>query len=318
MSETLLVLTLALLLDRAIGDPPALWARLPHPVVLFGHAIEALDRRWNREGDGPRRRRSLGVAAIALLLAGAAGTGSAIHLAFAALGPAGFFAEAAIVSVFLAQKSLASHVAAVAEGLRTSLADGRHAVSMIVGRDPDRLDEAGICRAAIESLAENASDGVVAPALAFLAFGLPGLLAYKMLNTADSMIGHLSRRHRDFGWAAARLDDVANFVPARLTAAGFAALGGRAGHAWRVARRDGPRHRSVNAGWPEAAMAASLGLALGGPRRYGELAVDAPFLNEEGRRAAGRCDIARALRLFRHLCTALLVLSAVCLLAAAL
>ena len=310
MSEIFFVLTLALLLDRTIGDPPGLWARIPHPVVLFGRAIDALDRNWNRERDTPGRRRALGVLACLLLLAGAAAIGWAIHAACLSLGFAGLLLEGVIVSIFLAQKSLAAHVSAVADGLLASLAEGRRAVSMIVGRDPDRLDAAGVSRAAIESLAENASDGVVAPVVAFLVAGLPGLLAYKMLNTADSMIGHLSARHREFGWAAARLDDVANYVPARLTAGLFALLGPRAREAWRAARRDGPRHRSVNAGWPEAAMAASLGLALGGPRRYGELEVDAPFLNAQGRRDAGRCDIARSLDLFRLLCGILLFFSA--------
>lgn len=310
MSAHLFVLALALGLDRVFGDPDRLWRRLPHPVVLFGRAIAALDQRWNRDGDGARRRRALGVLAILLLLAGAVLLGWTIHSALRALGVPGLIAEAVIASIFIAQKSLALHVRAVAEALAVGLSEGRRAVSMIVGRDPEQLDEAGVARAAIESLAENASDGIVAPALAFLLAGLPGLFAYKMLNTADSMIGHLSERHRDFGWAAARLDDLANLAPARLTAALFAALSARPMRAWRAALDDGPRHRSPNAGWPEGAMAGALGLSLGGPRRYGDLVVEAPMLNAGARREARIADVTDALALLRRLCNALLASSA--------
>lgn len=316
MSAHLLALLLALGLDRLVGDPDGLWRRVPHPVVHFGRAIASLDRRFNREADAPARRKIMGIAAILVLLALAVGLGLALRALFGLFGPAGLLLEACVAAIFLAQKSLGAHVEAVREGLATGLAEGCRAVSMIVGRDPEGLDEAGVARAAIESLAENASDGIVAPALAFLVAGLPGLLAYKMLNTADSMIGHLSARHRDFGWAAARLDDAANWVPARLTALLFALLGPAPARAMRAAWRDGPLHRSVNAGWPEAAMAGALGLALGGPRSYGELHVEAPMLNGEGRREATANDIARALALFARLCNALIALVLAALLAA--
>ncbi|WP_279479241.1 adenosylcobinamide-phosphate synthase CbiB [Aureimonas sp. SK2] len=309
---------LALGLDRLVGDPDWLWRRLPHPVAGFGALIALADRWGNRPHWPNRGRRLAGVASILVLLALAALLGALLHGLFRPLGWPGLAVEAVLASVFLAQKSLIDHVARVATALEgEGLAAGRRAVSMIVGRDPAALDEAGVSRAAIESLAENASDGVVAPLFFLLLFGLPGLLAYKMLNTADSMIGHLDERHRAFGWAAARLDDVANWIPARLTAGLFAVaawiLLGRASasRAARAALADGSRHRSPNAGWPEAAAAGALDLALGGPRRYGELAVEAPFLHGSGRRAAEPADIRRGLRLFRRVCDLLLGLTLV-------
>ncbi|WP_416357819.1 adenosylcobinamide-phosphate synthase CbiB [Aureimonas phyllosphaerae] len=305
---------LALAIDRLVGDPDAVWRRVPHPVAGFGALIAAADRTFNRPHWPDGVRRLAGLASILVLLMLAALLGHAIHLVLAPLGWPGLVLEAALASILLAQKSLSDHVRRVAEALdREGLPAGRKAVSMIVGRDPQALDEAGVSRAAIESLAENASDGVVAPLFFLALFGLPGLVAYKMLNTADSMIGHLSERHRAFGRAAARLDDLANLVPARLTAAVLAAVTGMilgrraAGRAVRAALADGPRHRSPNAGWPEAAVAGALDLALGGPRRYGELVVDAPMLHAPGRREATAADIRKALILFARTCDLLLV-----------
>lgn len=310
------VLLLATAIDRVLGDPDRLWRRWPHPVVLFGTAIGWADRQFNREDRSFRARRMAGVAVILGLTGLMVGIGLGLERALAGFGWLGVGVEAVIASVFLAQKSLRDHVAAVRDALvADGLAGGRRAVSMIVGRDPDTLDEAGVCRAAIESLAENASDGVVAPWVALALFGLPGLLAYKMVNTADSMIGHRSERFLAFGWGAARLDDVLNLVPARLTALLFAfaaaiRLGSRAGReAWRVAWRDAWLHRSPNAGWPESAMAGALGLSLGGPRRYGALEVEAPALNAGGRRRAQGRDIDAALALFRGLANMLLALA---------
>jgi adenosylcobinamide-phosphate synthase len=210
--------------------------------------------------------------------------------------PGGPVLEVIGAAILLAQKSLVEHVRAVAIGLRTSLDEGRRAVSMIVGRDTAALDEAAIARAAVESAAENLSDGVVAPAFWFLIGGLPGIIFYKIINTADSMIGHRTERHGEFGWAAARLDDVLNWVPARLTALLIAVVSLDAS-ALRTAATDGPRHRSVNAGWPEAAMARVLGLALSGPRSYGGEMTTDPVLNPEGRRAATAGDIEAATRM---------------------
>ena len=317
MSGHLLALLLGTLLDRLVGDPPRLWRRLPHPVVLVGKAVNSLDRGLNRIELAPAERRRNGILACLVLTGGAAVLGLVLHRLFALAGPLGWLLEALVLAVFLAQKSLTDHVRAVAEALDGGgLFAGRRAVAEIVGRDPDQLDEAGVCRAAIESLAENASDGVVAPWLFFLVLGLPGLLAYKAVNTADSMIGHMSERHRDFGWASAKLDDLLNLPASRLTALLFAAAAGLEGglaaarRVFALTRRDAGLHRSPNAGWPEAAAAAALDLAVGGPRRYGELIVDAPLLHREGRRAATSRDIAASIDLFRTMATLLAAISA--------
>ena len=295
-----LVLLLALVLDAIIGDPDRVWRRFPHPVVWFGALIGLFDRLLNREAWSSEARRTAGILSVAALVAAAVIPAMLLESVLRAV-PAGDILVACVASVFLAQKSLFGHVRAVRDAFRNGgLPAARHAVSLIVGRDPERLDETGVARAAIESTAENFSDGVVAPAFWFALLGLPGLVAYKAVNTADSMIGHLSVRHRDFGWAAARLDDALNLLPARL--AGFLIASsawivrGSPGEAVRVMLRDASLHRSPNAGWPEAAMAGALGLALGGPRIYAAGPVDEPFLNAPGRRNASPEDIARGLR----------------------
>ena len=302
MSAALLIP--ALLLDAAFGEPGWLWSRVPHPAVLMGRAVAGLDRRWNTG----TARKARGVAAVAVLVAGA----GALGLGLAAL-PGGPLWEILLAAVLLAQRSLADHVQAVGDALRLSLGDGRLMVARIVGRDTAAMDQAAVSRAAIESAAENLSDGVVAPAFWFLVAGLPGILIYKVVNTADSMIGHRTPRHEQFGWAAARLDDVLNLIPARLSAVLIAAA------AWRpdaaaVVLRDAPRHRSPNAGWPEAAMAVALGVAVSGPRSYGGVMTDQPFVHPEGRRDAGPDDIDGAVRLLWRvwaLMLALVVVAAV-------
>ncbi|WP_419911307.1 adenosylcobinamide-phosphate synthase CbiB [Hoeflea sp.] len=312
------ILTLALLADRLLGDPPWLWERVKHPVVLFGRAIDFAERIGNRPfgSDSVRRRNGLFVIIFLLLLAAA--VGGALSWIFGVLGVVGFLLEVGTVTVLLAQKSLGDHVSRVAVALRNDgLSGAREAVSRIVGRDPEGLDESGICRAAIESLAENFSDGVVAPALWYAVFGLPGILAYKMLNTADSMIGHKNERYRAFGWASARLDDLANWPAARLSAV-LIALGavfhrGRdaGARSLETAFRDAALHRSPNAGWPESAMAGALGVALAGERSYGGVAVREPFLNAAGRRQVNSGDIDAAVRLFYSACASITALSAV-------
>jgi adenosylcobinamide-phosphate synthase len=312
MSETLLLLFLALLLDRLVGDPDRLWRRVPHPVVLFGRAIGLMDKLFNGKRLSADTKRFNGAAGIAVLLAASAFLGFFVHRLLAPLGIVGALVEIVIVAIFLAQKSLYDHVRAVSSGLkRGGLAGGRQAVSMIVGRDPATLDEPAICRAGIESLAENFSDGVVAPALWYALFGLPGLFAYKMLNTADSMIGHKNAKYLDFGRASARLDDLANWPAARLSilflAAGAWAVKGRAAarHAIGTALRDAGLHRSPNSGWPEAAMAGALGIGLAGPRIYGGTRVDEPMMNASGRTVATVADIDLSLRIFSVACAAL-------------
>jgi adenosylcobinamide-phosphate synthase len=277
---TAFLLLPAMLLDALMGEPRWLWDRAPHPAVLMGRAISWVDQRFNT---GPARR-AKGIAAMAALAAAAWGLGWLIHM----IPDAGVI-EVVAAAILLAQKSLVSHVRAVADALRLSLGDGRRAVSMIVGRDTSGMDAADVSRAAIESAAENLSDGVIAPAFWFLIFGLPGLMVYKITNTADSMIGHRTPRHEQFGWAAARFDDLLNLIPARLTAVLIALT-----HGWTQPRpilRDAPLHRSPNAGWPEAAMAVVLGIALSGPRSYHGVRQDFPWVNATGRRDAGPDDI---------------------------
>jgi len=316
-TEILVVLVAAVVLDRIVGDPDWLWRRLPHPVVLFGAMIGWCDRAFNRKRLGDETLKVGGVLVIAALLAWSLVCGWLLHWLFARLGLFGVVFETLLVAVFLAQKSLADHVARVASGLRFGgLEGGRKAVSMIVGRDPETLDEPAVCRAAIESLAENFSDGVVAPALWYAVLGLPGLLAYKMLNTADSMIGHKSPKYLYFGWASARLDDLANIPAARLSvlliAAGALFTTGRraARNAIDTALRDHGLHRSPNSGWPEAAMAGALDVQLAGPRIYSGSLVNEPMINAAGRAVATVGDVETGVSIFYGACTALLLLSA--------
>lgn len=300
------ILFAALVLDGLIGDPDWLWRRAPHPAVLMGKLIGLLDKSLNKPESSPGLRRGLGVVALAAVVAVTGAAGVALHRVFATL-PFGWILEAATVAILLAQRSLHEHVARVRNAFSEGGLDAaRHSISMIVGRDPKSLDEAGICRAAIETTAENFSDGVIAPAFWYLVAGLPGILIYKAVNTVDSMIGHRTARHVAFGWASARLDDVLNLIPARLSGvllvAAASLLGGKAGDAWRAMMRDARRHSSPNAGWPEAAMGGALGIALAGPRRYGGETVYGAWMNEGGRENAAPADVARALQLFRAAC----------------
>jgi adenosylcobinamide-phosphate synthase len=311
----LLVLIAALLLDRIVGDPDWLWRRLPHPVVFFGAMIGWCDRTFNRKRLGDDALRISGVLVIAGLLLWSLFCGWLLHRLFMQAGLFGWLLETIVVAVFLAQKSLADHVSRVAAGLRTGgLEGGRRAVSMIVGRDPETLNEPAVCRAAIESLAENFSDGVVAPAFWYALLGLPGLLAYKMLNTADSMIGHKSPKYLHFGWASARLDDIANIPAARLSilliAAGAAIRKGRRAtlDALGVALRDHGLHRSPNSGWPEAAMAGALDLQLAGPRIYAGAQVSEPMINGAGRSIAAVADVETGVSIFYGACASLVAL----------
>ena len=294
----------ALLAELAFGYPQALFARVGHPVTWIGALIAALDRRWNDAARSVAARRRAGLAAVAVLLGASLVVGLPLQF-LAASGTAGLLLAAMIASSLLAQRSLAAHVSDVALALeRDGLAAGRQAVAQIVGRDPDRLDAAGVCRAAVESLAENFSDGVVAPAFWLVLAGLPGAVAYKAINTADSMIGHRTPRHEAFGRAAARLDDLVNLPASRFSAGLIVAAAAltpsaSAPAAWRAICRDAARHKSPNAGWPEAAMAGALGIGLAGPRHYHGVLVQDAEMNRGGRRELTAADIRRALRLYR-------------------
>ena len=288
---------LSLLAELGLGYPDRLFRAIGHPVTWLGRLIAFADRRLNRATDSDLQRRTAGVVALVLLVAVPAAASLMLETVLSGL-PFGLLLSALAASPLLAQRSLGQHVQAVADALETGgLAEGRKAVSMIVGRDPERLDEAGVCRAAIESLAENTSDGIVAPVMWGALLGLPGLAAYKAINTLDSMIGHRTPRHEAFGWAAARIDDLANLVPARLTALLFALASGRPRRALACVIGDARKHRSPNAGWPESAMAGALGVRLSGPRIYAGRVADEPWLNARGRDPEA-ADIARALAVY--------------------
>jgi adenosylcobinamide-phosphate synthase len=298
-------LLLALALDALIGDPAWLYRRVPHPVALIGGAILRLERRWLDLGAPPHVLRRRGLLLGAVILAASAVVGLGLQwLCFRM--PFGWLLLGVLMSSLLAQRGLYEHAAAVAAGLREGLAQGRAAVARIVGRDPEQLDGPAVARAAIESTAENFSDGVAAPVLWGALLGLPGMLAYKAVNTADSMIGHRSSRYMDFGRFAARLDDVASWLPARLAAllilaAATFSPGTTPAAGWRAIGRDAALHRSVNAGWPEAAMAGSLGLRLAGPRRYGGRLVEDAWMGD-GTPLATPADIRRALKILVRAC----------------
>ncbi len=299
-------MVVALAVDAVVGDPDRIWRRLAHPVVVIGAVIGWLDRRFNRLELDESVRKRRGVFVIAAIVIGAAAVGWLLALPFRNHWW-GVLVEGAIGSILIAQNSLYVHVARVRDAFAAGgLGAARHAVSMIVGRDPTKLDESGVACGAIESAAENFSDGVVAPVFWGVLFGLPGLLAYKAINTADSMIGHKTERHRAFGWAAARLDDLVNLPASRLSGAvvGLAAL--VTARDWRASlsamRRDAGGHASPNAGWPETAFAGALGIALGGPRIYSGVMRDLPYMNAAGRKRLTSDDIGEALRLLRAAC----------------
>ena len=305
MPPTLAITAGALLIEAACGYPAGLFRLVGHPVTWIGALIAGLDRRLNEAHRPEAARRRRGVLALALLLAATVLPALLLQAFLLALlpRPAAIAGLAVLASSLPASRSLHAHVRAVADALRDEgLAAGRAAVAHIVGRDTSVLDEAGVVRAAIESLAENFSDGVVAPALWCALLGLPGILTYKAINTADSMIGHRTPRHEAFGWAAARLDDWVNLPASRLAALWLTlAAGGQAGASVRTVRRDARAHRSPNAGWPEAAMAGALGLRLNGPRRYGTILRKDAWTGD-GRVEATPDALSQALRLYQRAC----------------
>jgi adenosylcobinamide-phosphate synthase len=309
MVFNVLITFCAALVEAAFGYPASLTRRAGHPVMWMGAFIARQEQRLNVLSLPEARRRLNGILALARLLL------ASVLIALLLQGLAIWFLPgwlaiavlALLASALIAQRSLYEHVAAVAGALQSrGLEAGREAVAKIVGRDPQALDEAGVARAAIESLAENFSDGVVAPCLYGALLGLPGMSLYKAVNTADSMIGHLTPRHAAFGWAAAKLDDLINLPASRLAAlwlvlAALLTGDGDAKAALAAVRKDARRHRSPNAGWPEAAMAGALGLRLAGPRTYHGVVTKDVWMGE-GRSDAGADDIRRALRLYKAAC----------------
>lgn len=307
-SSALLLTVIALLVEAAFGYPQPVYRAINHPVVWIGWLIDWLDRTLNKPELSDFHRRLRGVLALLFLLGLAflAALCADFILLVACGRWAGIVVIAVAASSLFAQRSLHAHVAAVADGLdKDGLAGGRVAVSQIVGRNPAHLDEAGVCRAAIESLAENFSDGVVAPTFWGCLLGLAGIAGYKTVNTADSMIGHRTPKHAAFGWASARFDDLINLPASRLAAVFVLMAAAITGGDWRAGLRavwrDARHHRSPNAGWPEAAMAGALGLRLAGPRVYGETLVADGWMGD-GRAAVTAADLRSALRLYRAAC----------------
>ena len=295
------VVLAALLIDAATGDPAWIYRRVPHPVVVLGKLVELAERILYVPS--PRWLCVLGgAAAVMVAVSASVAAAWSIDRFLVERWTHGWVLEAVIASTLLAFRGLHDHAGAVAGGLEQSLAAGRDAVSHIVGRDTAALDEAGVARGAVESIAENFSDGVVAPLFWYAVAGLSGLFAYKAVNTLDSMIGHRTERYRYFGTAAARLDDLVNLLPARLAGLYFVAAacllpGANGGHAWRVMIRDARKHRSPNAGWQEAAVAGALDIAIAGPRRYPHATVDDAWMGE-GRTRLGAGDIRNCLHLY--------------------
>ena len=274
-----------MLLDAVFGEPRMLWDRLPHPAVLMGRLVAFLDRTLNTGQD----RKSKGVLALSVLCFIAAVFGSL-------LSQFGWVIEIIVAAILMAQKSLVDHVRAVATGLRTSIEEGRFAVSMIVSRDTKDMNEAQVARSAIESAAENFSDGVIAPAFWFLVGGLPAMLVYKFVNTADSMIGYKTEKYLEFGWASARIDDLLNWIPARLSMLLIVVFAKRSVNC-RAIISEAKRHKSPNAGWPEAAMARAINVALAGPRSYDGQLQQLPWVNERGRQTITADDVDAAVRI---------------------
>lgn len=306
VTGSLFIAATQLLLEGLLGYPPALFRAIGHPVTWIGGLIARLDRSLNRESWPFFMRRIMGLFALMILLFV---TGGIAYMIERGLGhyAIGLLAIILLAATLPAQRSLDEHVRAVADVLQNEgLEGGRKAVSMIVGRKTDALDEAGVSRAAIESLAENFSDGVVAPIFWTACFGLTGGVLYKAINTADSMIGHKSEKYHAFGWASARLDDLVNLPCSRLSAlliilASLFVRDASPLHAFKSVFRDARKHRSPNAGWPESALAGALGYALAGPRVYGDTLVDDVYMGD-GRRELNAADIRRALYLYRIAC----------------
>jgi len=306
---------LAIIMERLFGYPKPLYDKIGHPVEWIGTLLAKLETLLYDPDAEPMQSRLRGLAALLALLLIAA-IPAVLVASVVSTARFGWIIEALLATTLIAQHSLHEHVSAVGKGLDTSLIEGRKAVAKIVGRDPAALDESGVVKGALESLAENTSDGIVAPVLWYALLGLPGIVAYKAINTADSMIGHKSERYFYFGWAAARLDDLINLPASRLTGFLFAAAAAwsdkeRGKIAVQVMVRDAPKHQSPNAGWPEAALAASLGVKFGGPRSYDGSRVDLPWMGE-GREILNRDDIRKGLRLYGTAMTFLLFLAGLC------
>jgi len=293
------ILLCALVLDAWIGWPPVLFDRIGHPVSWLGKLIGHFDTALNRREWHTATRRLMGAITALFLIGSSFFIGQFLQTLFGD-GIVGFILSVLVVWPLLAVNSMYTHVEDIAVPLEENrITEARAAVSLIVGRNPDNLDSAGIGQAAIESLAENTSDGIVAPIFWGLILGIPGVLAYKAINTLDSMVGYKTKKHIHFGWASAKIDDLANFIPARLTGWLYALTSGNRKQALTVMSFDAKKHRSPNAGWPESAMAGALGVRISGPRIYDTGQTRDPWLNDNGRKVEAG-DVTKSLSLFKR------------------
>jgi adenosylcobinamide-phosphate synthase len=310
----LAMLALALVVETFVGYPALLQNLIGHPVQWMGSLITYLDEGFNDETASDRERRIAGVLALAIIVLVPALLAGIVAWVLSKI-PGGFVLNVLLATSLIAQKSLRDHVAAVATVLPRSLPEGRAEVSKIVGRDVANLDQSGVAKAALETLAENTADGIVAPAFWYALLGLPGIVAYKAINTSDSMIGHKSEKYLAFGWASARTDDVVNWIPAKLTGLLFSLSAlliskSAARTSLKAMWRDARKHRSPNAGWPEAAMAGALGLKFGGPRDYEGEMLDLPVMGD-GRENLAASDINAGLQLYEHSLVLLLAVAVI-------
>lgn len=283
------ILLIAIILDAVAGEPKLIWDRFSHPVVLMGNMIDWFEKRYN---EGPQKTRN-GVFTIIALVTVSISAGLVINIL-----PLHSVFEVVLVAILLAYKSLVDHITSVSEASKISLEESRYMVSKIVGRDVNILDESGVARSTLESAAENLSDGFIAPIFWYVLLGLPGILAYKMINTADSMIAHKNDKFKEFGWATAKLDDMVNFVPARVTAI-LILIAGLQIKKINIVYRDSKLHRSPNAGWPESAMAVVLGIALAGPRSYNGQKGKDPYINVDGEHKLSSYHIDNGIKLLQ-------------------
>ena len=300
------LLALAILLDWLVGDPKRIYSQIFHPVQFMGEVLSWFEGHFNNLHVSFRMQRIRGASTLALYLMLWGLVGAALTIIFDVFSIFGLLLELVVVAILLGGRSLYLHIEDVCEALKfKTIAEARIAVGKIVGRDTSALDEHGVARAAIETGAENLSDGFIAPAFYYLLFGLPGIFIYKAVNTADSMIGYKTQRFIGFGWAAARLDDILNYIPARVT--GFLIVfnsfltSSNGPTSFETMVKDAGKHSSPNAGWPEAAMAGSLQLALAGPRVYSDMMKQDPWINARGRLDAGVDDIWQSMQIIRSI-----------------
>ncbi|MDA3854403.1 MAG: adenosylcobinamide-phosphate synthase CbiB [Bacteroidales bacterium] len=299
MVEAALIIILAIILDWTLGDP--VW--IPHPVILFGRGISYCEKRYNK---GTHRVRKGALTSIALMMFTYVLSSVMMQVSYRIQYYFGVGIEIVFLFLGLAGTTLIKEGKAVFAALDRSLDEGRVQVGRIVGRDTSQLTAQQVKKATLETLAENLSDGVIAPLFWYAVAGIPGMLTYKMINTLDSMIGYKNERYMDYGRIAAKVDDVANWIPARLTAY-LMCLVSKDKRSWDFVKRYGKAHSSPNAGYPEAALAGILNVRFGGPSNYFGAVVDKPYIGNNDREINNE-DIKKTVKINRYSEVMMLVL----------